>query len=326
MDQLRAMRVFARVVDDGSFAAASRTLELAPAVVTRLVAELEEHLGARLMHRTTRRLALTEVGENYLERARRILAETDDADASAREATTEVRGHLRLASPPEVAIHQLAKHLPEFHRRHPQVTLEWHTSGPPETVEVDERHDMTLILARGTLEGEFVARPLARSEVILCASAEYLSRRGRPAHPSELLRHDLMVPSSQELTRTVTFVAGGADGSDAPAQEWASMVPRRPLLAADHIDTMYAAARHGLGIAGLPSFVVGGALLGGELERVLPAWRLFALTLWAAMPSRKHLPARTRAFLEFLLEVFGGANRDPWLAAASRGPSAPALR
>lgn len=323
VDQLRAMRVFVRVVDAGSFAAASRTLGLAPAVVTRLIAELEDHLGARLMNRTTRRLSLTKVGEDYLARAQRILAEIDDADASAREATTQVRGHLRVALPPAVAIHQLAKHLPEFHRRHPQVTLEWRTSGSMDTV--DEDYDLTLILGRGPLDGDFIARRLACTEVILCASPGYLERRGRPTHPSELHAHDLMVPSSPEIARGVTFVSGGTTDGDAPGQEWATMVPKRALLTADHVDAMYAAALHGLGIAGLPSLVIEDALLDRKLERALPGWRLFSLTLWAAIPSRKHLPARTRAFLDFLVEVYGGADRDPWLAAAGCGSASEQL-
>ena len=114
MDQLKAMRVFARVIDEGSFAKAARAMDLAPAVVTRLVAELEEHLGARLINRTTRRLALTDIGESYLERTRGILADLDEAEALASASTAEPRGHLRVLVPPGFAVHQLAKHLPRF--------------------------------------------------------------------------------------------------------------------------------------------------------------------------------------------------------------------
>ena len=95
-----------------------------------------------------------------------------------------------------------------------------------------------------------------------------------------------------------------------------TLVPRRSVLATSHIDTTYAAALHGLGVAGLPSYVLEDALLEHALERVLPAWRLFSLDLWVALPTRKHLPARTRAMLDFLVQVFGGEDRDPWLAAA----------
>src|SRR6185312_8709826 len=112
MDQLRAMRVFSRVIDAGNFAKAASAMDIAPAVATRLVAELEEYLGARLLNRTTRRLALTEVGETYLDRVRNILTEVEDAEAVASLASAEPRGRLAVLVPPGFAVHQLAKHLP----------------------------------------------------------------------------------------------------------------------------------------------------------------------------------------------------------------------
>src|SRR6202008_4812079 len=135
MDQLKAMRVFARVIDEGSFAKAARSLALAPAVVTRLVAELEEHLGARLINRTTRRLALTDIGEAYLERVRQILTEVEEAEALASTASSEPRGHLRVLAPPAFAVHQLAKHLPRFHAMYPRITIELSAPGPVETMD-----------------------------------------------------------------------------------------------------------------------------------------------------------------------------------------------
>ncbi|PZP32944.1 MAG: LysR family transcriptional regulator [Roseateles depolymerans] len=309
MDHLRALRVFTRVVDEGSFAAAARALDLAPAVITRLVAELEDHLGTRLLNRTTRRLALTEIGEAYLERARRILADVDEASALAASATQEVRGLLRVLCPPAIAVHQLAKHLPRFHRQYPQVTLEITSTGPVETV--DDSYDLTIVTARQPLEGEFVARRLVRSEFILCASPEYLDQRGRPEHPYDLKQHAALLPPTVAMQRGLTLQRG--DGLE---EITLPIVPSRATLSTTHMDTNYAAALHGLGIAGLPSFVVEDALMEHALERVLPEWRMFSITLWAAMPTRKYVPARTRAFVDFLLEIFGGEDRDPWLIAA----------
>lgn len=314
MDLLRAMRVFARVVDDGGFAKAARALDLAPPVVTRIVAELETHLNARLLNRTTRSIALTEVGEAYLAKVRGILVEIEESEALADESTREPRGHLRVLCPPAVAVHQLAKHLPRFSARYPQVSIELHSPGPVETV--DEAFDLTIIAVRAPLQGDFVARLLARSEVVTCASPEYLDRRGRPEHPRDLATHDALVPPISELQRGLTFVYGALGDDDAKAQTYTVLADRRPTLSSAHIDTMYAAALSGLGIAGLPSFVIEDALMEHALERVLPEWRLFDSRLWVAMPSRKHVPARTRAFIDFLLEVFGGADRDPWLLAA----------
>lgn len=309
MDQLRAIKVFVRVIDEGSFAAAARALDLAPAVVTRLVAELEDHLGTRLLNRTTRRLALTEIGEAYLERARRILADVDEAAALAASATQEVRGLLRVLCPPAIAVHQLAKHLPRFHRAYPLVNIEITSPGPVETVE--DSHDLTIFLTREPPDGDFIARRLARSEFIMCASPDYLDQHGRPQHPAELKAHDALLPPTAMLMRGLTLQRGdGAEEITLP------LVPARAVLSTTHMDTNYAAALHGLGVAGLPSFMVEDALLEQALERVMPQWRLFSTTLWAGMPSRKYVPARTRAFLDFLLETFGGEDRDPWLVAA----------
>jgi len=169
---------------------------------------------------------------------------------------------------------------------------------------------------RGPIDGDFVARRLAMSEVIMCAAPEYLDRRGRPQHPHDLVDHEALIPPISALQRGLTFYSG-AWGDDEPGGETVTVVPSRSAaLRTAHVDTNYAAALAGLGVAGLPSFVIEDALLENALERVLPAWRLFDLTLWAAMPSRKHMPARTRVFLDFLIGIFGGEDRDPWLAAA----------
>jgi len=314
MDQLRAMKVFARVVEEGGFAKAARALDLAPPVVTRTVAELETHLGARLLNRTTRTIALTEIGEAYLDKVRAILIEVEESEALADASAREPRGHLRVLCPPALAVHQLTKLLPRFAVAHPQVSIELHSPGPVETI--DESFDVTLIVSMVPLQGDFVARRLARSEVITCAAPDYLDRRGRPQHPRDLRTHEALIPPISELQRGLTFIHGpvGAEGADA---ETITVVPhKRPLLASTHIDTNYAAALRGLGIAGLPSFVIEDALVEHALERVLPDWHLFSTTLWAAMPSRKHVPARTRVFVDFLVQAFGGADVDPWLLAA----------
>ena len=311
MDRLHSMRVFSRVVDQGSFASAARELNLSPAVVTRLVADLEEHLGARLINRTTRRLALTDIGEIYLERVKQILTEIDEAEALASAATSEPRGHVRVLVPPAFAVHQLAKHLPKFRAQYPRVTLELSSPGPVETV--DENFDVSIIqVVRPLADGDFVARLLARSEVIMCASPEYLDRRGRPKHPQEMEGHDAMRPP---FVREITL-RRGSFGDDEPEGETITRTISRSALTTSHLDTIYATALAGLGVAGLPSFVVEDALLEHALERVLPEWHLLTASIYAGMPTRKHVPARTRAFVDFLVQTFGGEDRDPWLLAA----------
>ena len=310
MDQLRAMRVFARVIDSGGFAKAANAMDIAPAVATRLVAELEEHLGARLINRTTRRLALTDVGEDYLERVRNILTEVDDAEAVAGIATAEARGRLSVLVPPGFAVHQLAKHLPRFRALHPKVTLELTVSASVETP--DENHDVTIIVQRARpIEGAFIARRIATAEVVLCATPEYLAKHGKPTHPRDLANHDTLMPIPASEQRELTFRPAWGDGEPEVVE-----LKRLPPLMTTHTDTLYAVALAGLGITGLPSFVAEDALMEQALERVLPAWHMQTVTLFAAMPTRKHVPMRTRAFVDFLIATFGTSARDPWLAAA----------
>ena len=309
MDRLTSMRAFARVIEEGSFAGAARVLDLSPAAVTRLVADLEDHLGARLIHRTTRRLSLTDTGELYLNSVRHVLAEIEEAEALATASSVEPRGHLRVLCPPAFAVHQLAKHLKVFRARYPRVTLELSVPGPVDTV--DENFDVTILTEdRRPLDGNFVARLLACSEVVMCAAPEYLDVRGRPQHPRELVEHEAMVPSFlREIALHTRSVAGSESESYVVPAPGAG-------LKTTHTDTLYAAALAGMGITGLPSFVAEEALLENALERVLPHWLLHSTTLYAGMPTRKHVPGRTRAFVDFLVETFGGEARDPWLTAA----------
>jgi DNA-binding transcriptional LysR family regulator len=310
MDQLRAMRVFSRVIDAGGFAKAANALDIAPAVATRLVAELEEHLGARLINRTTRRLALTDVGEEYLERVRSILTEVEDAEAVAGIATAEARGRLCVLVPPGFAVHQLAKHLPRFRALHPKVSLE--LTVMPSVEAPDENHDVTIIVQRARpIEGAFIARRIATAEVVLCATPEYLDQHGRPKHPRDLADHDTLMPIPPSEQRELSFKPAWGDGEPESVE-----LKKLPPLMTTHSDTLYAAALAGLGIAGLPSFMAEDALMELALERVLPHWHLQTVTLFAAMPTRKHVPMRTRAFVDFLVSTFGQNERDPWLAAA----------
>ncbi|MBI5716770.1 MAG: LysR family transcriptional regulator [Burkholderiales bacterium] len=333
MDELKAMRTFAQVVASGSFAGASRALDVAPAVVTRQVADLERHLGARLLSRTTRSNALTEIGARYLGCVHRILAEVEEAAALVREGQAEARGAVRVLAPPAFAAHQLASRLPRFHARHPGVTVDVTATGPVESLGAG--HDISIVVRQPALEGEFVARRLARSQVIACAAPDYLARHGRPRHPDDLALHQLLLPPLQKgltfvRTRTDDEGPGAARPSDAEsadrigsagradAIERITVAPTRPLLHSTSPDLHQAGALAGIGIAGLPSFAAEQALRTKSLEHVLPGWHLADLSIWACMPSRRHVPASTRVFMDFLIDEFGGHDRDPWIAPVGR--------
>lgn len=309
MDELLAMRTFNQVAASGSFAGAARALDWSPPAVTRAIAELERSLGTRLIVRTTRRMALTPVGEQYLERVRSILHEVGEAAAMARQSQAIPHGPLRVIAPLAFASHQLARRLPRFHAAHPQVTLQLTATDSVESL--DEGHDVSIVVRRPALDGDFIARRLAPSKVIACATPEYLDRHGRPQHPNDLAAHALIISSRWMDERSITFrrQQGGVD--DAAASEDVTIVPsRQPLASANH-ELHHASALAGIGIAGLASFSVDQALRERRLERVLPEWHLFDLSIWACMPSRRHVPASTSAFMQFLVEEFGETNMHP---------------
>lgn len=305
MDQLKAMRTFVRVIDEGSFAAAARALDIAPAVATRTIADLEAHLGARLMTRTTRSLALTDIGRRYLERARAILRDIDDAGALVSAAHAEPNGLVRVVAPAGFAVQQIGPRLARFHALHPKITVELTLHDRVETPEDDQ--DVSIVVTREALDGDYVARRLARSELVACAQPALLERLGRPQHPDDLATLPVLVPGGKQW-RTLTFVR--RDGGES-----VTVTPAAPVLSTDANALNLAGALVGLGITGVPSYLVDADLRAGRLEPVLPDWRLFDVAIWACMPSRKQVPASTRAFMDFLVAEFGGEDRDPWRVA-----------
>ncbi|MFN4120854.1 LysR substrate-binding domain-containing protein [Acidovorax sp.] len=317
MDQLRCLRVFVQVVADGSFAAAARRLDLAPTVATRAVAELEAHLGARLLQRTTRRLALTEIGETYLETARNVLAQLDEADALAGAATRQPGGTVKLVCPPAFLVHQMAPVLPLFLAQHPRITVELVAAAGGLAV-VDDAADLSILSVGGQPpEGDFVARPLGLSTFVLCASPAYLHRCGTPQVPEDLAAHQGVAPALAGQRSQVQLHWCGP-GETPASGVTATVAVALAAAATSHIDTMLALALAGVGVVGLPSFVACGALKAGQLQRVLPHWRSTVLHLYIAMPTRKHVPARTRLLRDFLLQQWDGEARDSWLLSPSR--------
>lgn len=289
------MRVFQRVVDEGGFAAAARVLDMSPASVTRLFGDLEQHLGARLMQRTTRKLALTDAGEVYLLRVRGILNEIDDAEAAVGSSTQELQGMVHVLASPVLASYFLAPHIAAWRRCYPKVALEISIDPFPQT-RVDE-FDVTFMAVDEGFDANIVARPLATAEWILCASPSYLERAGTPQQPDDLARHDyLKFPwqqgggaSNRRLRLRPAVGAGDAVEVDVPV-----------ALQSVSFDVLYRAALDGAGIAVLSHLLVAPHLLSGKLVHVLPDWIFGRLTVFAAVPSRKLIPARTRALLEFL--------------------------
>lgn len=293
MDRLNAMHVFEQVVAQSGFAAAARKLDLAPATVTRLVSDLETHLGVRLLQRTTRRLALTAAGEVFLDRVRGILAEVEEAEEEARSSAHEVSGCVRVLALPGLATHLVAPVIAEFRRSHPKVTIELHSD--PLAASGIGSHDLTLLTDQVPVAGDVVVRALVDSQSIFVASPDYLRRHGVPREPADLARHSF-----------VRIVLPGV--SRGPIQvEHESQAGQRTAVAVDAIVTcndheaVLRATLEGAGISSQAMEVAAPLLRSGQLRRVLQPWRSERFTLVAAFGSRRHMPARTRAFLDHLV-------------------------
>ncbi|HSV50864.1 MAG TPA: LysR family transcriptional regulator [Burkholderiaceae bacterium] len=302
MDRLLSMRVFQRVADEGGFAAAARALEMSPAVVTRLVSDLEQHLGARLMQRTTRKLALTEAGEAYLLRVRNILHEVEDAEAAATASTREPQGTIHVLATPVLASYFLAPQIARWRQRFPKVALELVTDPFPQ--HRVEEFDVTFMVVEEGYDASVVARPLATADWIVCAAPSYLKRTGTPRQPEDLQRHDyLRFPWQQsggQSARRVRLVP--REGSGAAVE-----VDMPVVLQSISFDVLYRATLDGAGIAVLSKLLVAPHLASGSLVHLLPDWLFGRYTIYVALPTRKLMPARTRVFLEFLSEIISEA-------------------
>lgn len=298
MDRLLSMRVFQRVIDEGGFAAAARVLDMSPAGVTRLVTDLEQHLGTRLMQRTTRKLALTEAGEAYLMRVRSILAEVDDAEATAANSASELQGMLRVLAPPLFANNFLANQINRWISRYPKVPIDLHVDPFPQS-RVEE-FDVTFLVVNEGFDANIVARPVAHTEWIVCASPAYLQRHGTPLQPQDLPPHQyLRFPWPAASGHTARGLRlSRLDGSQADVE-----IPMQVVLQSTSYEALFTAALNGAGILVMPKFPVDNYLKSGALVQLLPDWIFGRFTVYVALPTRKLIPARTRAFLDFATEM-----------------------
>ncbi|WPB56610.1 LysR family transcriptional regulator [Xylophilus sp. GOD-11R] len=302
MDRLQSMKVFQRVADEGSFAAAARALDLSPAAVTRFVIDLEKHLGTRLLQRTTRRIALTEAGDHYLTRLRGILAELDEAESAASAHSRELRGVLHMIATPVLASYFLAPRVAAWTLRHPKVVLDITVDAIPQT-RVEE-FDLTFLIEDENFDANLVARPLMHGEWLFCASPGYLARAGIPLVPHDLREHHFLRQQRRGGGRRIRLLPASGAGE-------AIDVDANVTLQSMHSDVLHRAALDGAGIALLSRLLTTNQIASGELVHVLPDWVGGRYTLYGAMPSRQLVPARSHAFLEFLREPFVPVRESP---------------
>ena len=294
MDRLQSMRVFQQVVDEGGFAAAARKMDLAPAVVTRLIGDLERHHGVRLLQRTPRRLSLTQAGERYLERLRAILVEIEEADAMVQAEKQEVTGIVRVLAHPVAATHTLAPAIVGFQKLHPNVRVEVHVEDSPDPA-VHE-FDLAVLSSTTPVDANVIARPIILSQAVFCAAPDYLQRHGEPKVPQDLLRHRVL------RLRLPNVRLGPMRMLDPTRQDSITELEVPAVMTANHTDTLLRATLEGGGISSQPIDLLAPLLHAGTLRRVLAPWITARLALVAAIPSRKYMPLRTRAFMDYLIE------------------------
>lgn len=298
LDRLTGLEVFAKVAEVGSFSAAGRAVGLSQSMVTKHIAALEERLGVKLFHRTTRRLTLTEAGRGYLDSAERILGEMEAADAAVAADRIEPRGVLRLNAPVSFGAHQLAPLLSEFHARHHQVQVDLGLND--RLVDLAEE-GWDLAIRIGTLaSSSLIARRIAPCRAVVCAAPSYLAARGTPRTIDDLGAHDCM---GYTLSRLV-----GADIWTFPGNK---AVKVSGSLRANNGDALRAAAVAGQGIIYQPTFIVADDLRAGTLVPIkLDHPTLEFGGIYAVYLPERNPPAKVRAFIDFVAGRF--APEPPW--------------
>ena len=305
MDRWAAMQAFARVVEAGSFVGAAHRLGMSTSSLSRVVAELEQHLGARLLNRTTRRLSLTESGQSYYERCVTLLAELAEAEALAGQAAVQARGTLRLTCSHNMAEQRVAPAIATFVERHPEVRFDVTVSDRVVDL-VEEGFDLAIRV--GPVGSErLVARRLGSMQLVLAASPAYLERHGTPQAPAELAQHNVLTYAYATTPRVCRF--RDAKGAEHEVRVGGS-------LHANSGDTLRAAAVAGLGVICEPDFLLDSALGSGDLIALLPDYQAGGGDIWAVYPSRRHLSLKVRLFVDHFAARYFDAGGFPAAASA----------
>lgn len=292
MDRALEMQVFCTVVDKGTFVGAADALEMSKAAISRYVSALEERLGARLLHRTTRKLSLTEEGRQFYHQAREVLALMDQAEEAVSSAAPEPSGVLRVNAPVSFGVLHLAPLWGAFMSAHPNVELDISLNDRLVDL-VDEGFDAAIRIARME-NSSLVGRRLAGTRMCLCASPDYLAR-----HPPLRTLTDLAEHGVIAYTNFATGNEWPFDGPDGRVS-----VRTRSSVRCNNGDTCRSIALAGGGIALQPSFMVGEDLRSGALVEILPEYRSIELGIYVVYPTRKHLASKVRALISFLTERF----------------------
>jgi len=292
VDRFLEMQTFNAVVESGSFVKAADALGMSKAAVSRYVGDMEARLGVRLLHRTTRSLSLTGEGQVFYSRSKELLEDLNQAEAEVTSRSEVITGTLRINAPFTFGILQLAPLWGAFKAENPQVTLDI-TLADRLVDLVEEGYDVAIRIA--TLESStLVSKRLATTRMVLCASPRYLAQHGVPSHPAELATH-AVISYVYWATRDEWRFEG---------PEGQVSVTTRPILSTNSGDTCRAAALAHQGVILQPDFLVGRDLADGTLVELMPQYRSLELGIYAVYPTRKHVPAKVRALVDFLMAHF----------------------
>lgn len=293
MDRFHNMSVFVEVVEQGGFTAAMDKTGLSRAQVSKLVMQLEEHLGTRLLNRTTRSISLTEMGRIYYERCKALLVEVDEIDSMASEQTSTPRGTLTIGAPSSFGTLHFKNVITEYMKRYPQVQISLHLTDRFVDV-VDEGFDVVVRIAE-LADSSLIARKLSTCKLVVCASPSYLKEHGEPKVPQDLALHHCLLYSNAPKPDTWTLY--GPAGMET--------VRVSGPLTADNGDILKAAALAGQGVVFMPTFIVGEDIRSGKLQQILIDYCPPDLAINAMFPSRRYLSAKVRTFVDFTADYFG---------------------
>ncbi|MDQ7969547.1 MAG: LysR family transcriptional regulator [Oxalicibacterium faecigallinarum] len=284
------MKTFVAVVESESFTAAGARLDISKAIASKYVGILEDHLGTRLLNRTTRRLSLTESGTTYYERCVQILADVDEAEQAAGQMTAIPRGTLKVAMPVSFGTICIAPLMSEYMRRYPEVKLDIALADRRVDL-IEEGFDLAIRV--GSLpESGLIARRLAVDRIVCCAAPAYLAARGTPVQPADLADHACL---------NYSYASGGDEWTFGKQRRQVSVRIDGPVRA-NNGDMLRLAALDGAGIIWQPHFIVGDDVKSGRLIELMTDFGGPELGIYALYPSRKHLSAKVRTFVDYLAE------------------------
>jgi DNA-binding transcriptional LysR family regulator len=292
MDRFLEMKTFVTVVDAGSFVKAADALEMSKPAVSRYVGDLESRLGVRLLHRTTRRLSMTDEGNIFYVRCKDVLGRVEEAEFEIASRSGEASGLIRISAPLTFGIRYLAPLWGEFKALHPRVTLDVTLSDRLVDL-VEDGFDLAVRIA-ALQDSAMISRRLSTTRVILCASPQYLAQHGAPAHPHELAHHAVIAYK----------LLSSGDEWNFEGPEGKVSVLTRPCISTNNGDTCRAAALCHQGIVLQPSFLVRDDLRSGALVELMPAYRSVEIGIYAVYPTRRHVPPKTWKLVEFLADAF----------------------